>query len=75
MTRMVVREPADKRRFNGVVLVEWYNVTNGFDAENLWFYDWEHILGQGYAASQVADPAPRAGTIDIFPPNRFCCRP
>src|SRR5690348_4277110 len=43
-TRIVVRRPADKARFNGTVLVEWYNVTNGFDAENVWFFAWEHIL-------------------------------
>jgi hypothetical protein len=48
-TRMLVRRPADPKRFNGMVLVEWYNVTNGFDAENLWFYAWEHILRAGYA--------------------------
>jgi len=47
-TRIVVRRPADKARFNGTVLVEWYNVTNGFDAENLWFFAWEHILRAGY---------------------------
>ena len=37
-TRMVVRRPADPARFNGTVLVEWYNVTNGIDAENVWFF-------------------------------------
>lgn len=48
MTRMVVRRPADPKAFNGTVLVEWYNVTNGFDAENMWFYSWERMLGDGY---------------------------
>src|SRR5262249_60722763 len=48
LTRMVVRRPADRRHFNGTVLVEWYNVTNGFDAENAWFFAWEHILRAGY---------------------------
>jgi hypothetical protein len=47
-TRIVVRRPADARRFNGTVLVEWDNVTNGFDAENVWFFAWEHILSEGY---------------------------
>jgi hypothetical protein len=47
-TRIVVRRPADARRFNGTVLVEWDNVTNGFDAENVWFFAWEHILSDGY---------------------------
>src|SRR5438105_4448643 len=36
-TRIVVRRPADPKRFNGTVLVEWDNVTNNFDAENMWF--------------------------------------
>src|SRR4030095_14629622 len=48
-TRVVVRRPASDRKFNGTVLVEWTNVTNGFDAENLWFFAWEHILRSGYA--------------------------
>jgi hypothetical protein len=47
-TRIVVRRPADAKRFNGTVLVEWYNVTNGFDAENMWFFGWEHMLRAGY---------------------------
>src|SRR5260370_23722081 len=54
MTRMVVRRPVDPKQFNGTVLVEWYNVTNGFDAENLWFFAWEHILGTGYAWAGVS---------------------
>src|SRR6185503_8886466 len=31
-TRVIVRRPADAKSFNGTVLVEWTNVTNGFDA-------------------------------------------
>ena len=48
-TRVIVRRPADAKNFNGTVLVEWTNVTNGFDAENLWFFGWEHIVRAGYA--------------------------
>jgi hypothetical protein len=48
-TRIVVRRPADKAKFNGTVIVEWVNVTNGFDAENFWFFAWEHVLRAGYA--------------------------
>src|SRR5215831_21157075 len=47
-TRVVVRRPADAKRFNGTVLVEWYNVTNNFDAENMWFFAWEHMISDGY---------------------------
>src|SRR6185369_6337698 len=47
-TRVVVRRPADAKRFNGTVLVEWFNVTNNFDAENIWFFAWEHMISDGY---------------------------
>jgi hypothetical protein len=75
-TRVVVRRPADAKRFNGTVLVEWYNVTNGFDAENMWFFGWEHMLRAGYiwvgvSAQQVGVTAlkkfsaTRYGSIDV----------
>jgi hypothetical protein len=75
-TRIVVRRPADPKRFNGTVLVEWYNVTNGFDAENMWFFGWEHMLRAGYvwvgvSTQQVGVTAlkkfstARYGTIDV----------
>lgn len=76
LTRMLVRRPADPKNFNGTVLVEWLNVTNGFDADNTWFFSWEHIMGAGYAwvgisAQQVGvarlktwNPA-RYGTLDV----------
>ena len=31
------------------MLVEWDNVTNGFDAENVWFFAWEHMVSDGFA--------------------------
>jgi hypothetical protein len=62
-TRIVVRRPADKRNFNGTVLVEWVNVTNGFDAENFWFFAWEHVLRAGYAWVGVS--AQRVGVNEL----------
>jgi hypothetical protein len=75
-TRIVVRRPASSAKFNGVVLVEWFNVTNGFDADNLWFFAWEHVLRSGYAwvgvsAQQVGVnqlkgwSAARYGSLDV----------
>ena len=75
-TRIVVRRPADPKRFNGTVLVEWDNVTNNFDAENMWFFSWEHMLRAGFVwvgvSAQQAGvtalktfSAPRYGTIDV----------
>jgi hypothetical protein len=71
MTRVVVRRPANSRSFNGTVLVEWYNVTNGFDAENTWFFGWEHILRAGYVWVGVS--AQRVGVDDLktWNPTRY----
>lgn len=48
-TRMLVRRPTDPSRFNGVVVVEWLNVTSGYDIEALWFRDHEFFIREGYA--------------------------
>jgi hypothetical protein len=71
LTRMVVRRPVDPKLFNGTVLVEWYNVTNGFDAENLWFYDWEHILGDGYVWVGVSAQQVGISALVAFSPTRY----
>ncbi|HEX9488740.1 MAG TPA: alpha/beta hydrolase domain-containing protein [Stellaceae bacterium] len=71
MTRMVVRRPVDPKQFNGTVLVEWYNVTNGFDAENLWFFDWEHILGNGYVWVGVSAQNVGVAALKVFSPTRY----
>jgi hypothetical protein len=48
-TRMVVRRPTSPAKFNGVVVVEWQNVTGGNDIEALWFRDHEFLMREGYA--------------------------
>jgi len=48
-SRMVVRRPLDLHNFNGTVIVEWQNVTSGYDIEALWFRTHEFILRDGYA--------------------------
>ncbi len=35
-TRLIVRRPVDPRRFNGTVVVEWWNSTAGFDTAPSW---------------------------------------
>jgi len=46
-TRIIVRRPADDRDFNGTVLMEWQNVTAGYDLDALWTPD--HVMRSGYA--------------------------
>lgn len=48
-TRIVVRRPVNKKRFNGVVLLEWQNVTAGYELDAHWAPSWDHIIRYGYA--------------------------
>jgi Alpha/beta hydrolase domain len=70
-TRVVVRRPAAAKRFNGTVLVEWYNVTNGFDAENMWFFTWEHMLRAGYIWVGVSAQQVGVVTLKKFSMARY----
>ena len=58
-TRMIVRRPVTRRKFNGTVLMEWQNVAAGYDLDALWAASYEHILRRGYAWVGVS--AQRAG--------------
>ena len=49
VTRILVRRPASADRFNGTVLVEWFNESGGFDAASDWLYTHEEIVREGYA--------------------------
>ena len=70
-TRVVVRRPADARRFNGTALVEWDNVTNQFDAENIWFFDWEHMMRAGYVWGGRFAADGRRGGPEKWSPTRY----
>ncbi len=70
-TRVVVRRPASDKKFNGTVLVEWTNVTNGFDAENVWFFAWEHILRSGYAWIGVSAQRVGVDRLKSWNPTRY----
>jgi hypothetical protein len=68
-TRVVVYRPASPARFNGTVVVEWLNVTGGFDAAPDWIYAHDELIRDGFAwvgvsaqaagvtAAKAADPA------------------
>ena len=47
-TRMLVRRPSDPAKFNGTVVVEWLNVTAGFDTSPDWQYGRVELMRQGY---------------------------
>ena len=70
-TRVVVRRAADPRRFNGTALVEWDNVTNQFDAENVWFFDWEHMMRAGYVWVGVSPQTVGVAALKKWSPARY----
>jgi hypothetical protein len=54
-----------------VVLVEWLNVTNGFDADNLWFFAWEHVLRSGLCVGGCVGSAHGRRSIEELEPARY----
>lgn len=66
-TRLIVRRPADASRFNGTVIVEWLNVTAGFDLDADFAYGSVELLRGGYAWVGVS--AQVAGVNGGMPPG------
>ncbi len=67
-TRIVVRRPTDPDDFNGTVIVEWLNVTAGFDASPDWAFERVELMRRGFAWVGVsAQFVGVEGTGGIFP--------
>jgi Alpha/beta hydrolase domain len=65
-TRLLVRRPKDPAKFNGTVVLEWQNVSGGFDVDAEWGYAYPEIMREGYV--WVGISAQRAGVMG--PPLR-----
>ncbi|MBV9857003.1 MAG: hypothetical protein JOY82_21210 [Streptosporangiaceae bacterium] len=48
-TRLIVRYPVSRAKFNGTVVVEWLNDTTGGDQDPVWSEIYNQVLTQGYA--------------------------
>lgn len=48
-TRILVRRPADAAKFNGTVVVEWFQPSAGFDKDVNWMWLRREIVRGGYA--------------------------
>jgi hypothetical protein len=48
-SRLLVRRPREARNFNGIVLVEWMNVTPGYNFDVHWIASRDYITREGYA--------------------------
>jgi hypothetical protein len=70
-TRMVVRRPANAEKFKGVVLMEWYNVTAGYDQEYDWFASHEYLMRKGYAWVGVSTQAVGVAALHLYSLDRY----
>lgn len=62
-SRMLVRRPTNAARFNGIVVVEWVNVTSGYNLDALWQSSSEFFMRNGYAYVGVS--AQRVGVQGV----------
>lgn len=70
-TRLLVRRPADPRKFNGTVVVEWQNVTLGYDFEVGWPMFSDLIMRDGYAWVGVTVQPIGAYFLRTWDPARY----
>jgi Alpha/beta hydrolase domain len=70
-SRMIVRRPADSSAFNGTVVVEWLNVTNGFDVDIEWGTAAQYFIRSGYAFVGVSAQAGGVQALKKWDPNRY----
>lgn len=70
-TRVIVRRP-NAERFNGVAVVEWLNVSNRFEADNVWLATQDHLVKSGYAWFGVsAQGLGGVETLKAWSPTRY----
>ncbi len=69
-TRIIVRRPPASR-FNGVVVVEWINVTGGADKDIDWWQSGHHFLREGYGYVAVSAQQMGIDTMMEWSPKRY----
>ncbi|MDF0546429.1 alpha/beta hydrolase domain-containing protein [Sphingobium sp. H39-3-25] len=70
-SRILVRRPTDPKKFNGIVLLEWFNVSGGQDIDFLYAAIRKHLIDQGYAWVGVSAQAVGANTLKVANPARY----
>lgn len=68
--RMLVRRP-DARRFNGTVVVEWFNVTTGQDVDFVWAATRDELTREGYAYVGISPQRVGLNHLKAWNPARY----
>jgi len=70
-TRIVVRKPSDPKRFNGTVVVEWYNVSVGQDIDFCWRGSHDYLMREGYVWVGVSAQRVGIKQLNAWNPARY----
>gem|GEM_PF-766303 len=70
-TRIVVRKPSDPKRFNGTVVVEWYNVSAGQDIDFCWGGSHDYLMREGYVWVGVSAQRVGIKQLNAWSPARY----
>lgn len=70
-TRLVIRRPVDPADFNGTVLLEWQNVTAGYDLDALWSPVQDHLVEAGYAWAGISAQRVGVNHLREWSPTRY----
>lgn len=70
-TRFIVRRPKEASHFNGIVMVEWINVTAGPDKDINWWMSGDHFMRKGYAYIGVSAQQMGINTMKDWSPERY----
>lgn len=71
LTRMVVRRPERLSRADGTVLLEWNNVTAGFDLEIDWYHANEHLMRNRHVWVGVSTQRVGVQALRAWNPTRY----
>jgi hypothetical protein len=70
-TRVIVHRPADRKKFNGTVFVEWLNVSIGGDVGVDWGFGHNELIRRGYAWVGVSAQAIGVNSAKAGDPARY----
>src|ERR1051326_7976628 len=70
-TRIIVRRPSDPGTFNGTVVVEWLNVTAGYDVDIEWTKVARYFTRSGYAFVGVSAQSAGVEALKKWDPGRY----
>ncbi len=70
-TRIVVRKPSNPKRFNGTVVVEWYNVSAGQDIDFCWGGSHDYLMREGYVWIGVSAQRVGIKQLNAWNPARY----